>query len=64
MPCLCDVTRHGEVDLALIIIQVQGEAYVFAYFPILCDVAVPFQNADEVFCMLLSLVFDSEIVND
>ncbi len=52
------------MDLALVVIPVEGESNVSCSFPIYVDFVVALQDADEVVCIFLTHVFNSEVVDD
>ncbi len=52
------------MDLALVLIPVEGESNVSRSFPIYVNFVVALQDADEVVRFFLTHVFNSEVVDD
>ena len=61
---LLDITRHGEMNLALAVVPVQCYANVSVARPVSGDLVILLQRLLEVACMLLPNVFDPKIIHD
>ena len=60
----CDISRHGEVDLAIAVVPVQRDPDITFSSPIRCYLVVLFESVFEVESMLSADVLDSEVVNN
>ncbi len=59
-----DISRHGEVDLVICVVPIQGQTKVARAFPICITFVVLFEDGDQVLSISLVDVFDTKIVND
>ena len=58
------VARHGEVDLAAVVVPVERDADVLLTVPVRLQVVVFSDGVDKVLSVLLADVFDPEVVNN
>jgi len=58
-----DVARHGKADGALLVVPMQVDSAIQAVCPINGGFVVLFKCSDKMIRILVSRVFDSEIVN-
>ena len=61
--CIFEVEKHGEVDLAALIIQVEVNAEVALSSPIMGDGVMIIEEGHKVLRMLFAYIFDSKVVN-
>ena len=59
-----DVMRHGDFDIPLGVIPVDGESTVEFAIPVFCDGVQVAQSSEEVQGMFFAFVFDAEVVDD
>ncbi len=57
------ISRHGEVNLAFFVDEIEVDSAVFLALPILVYHIMFFKNFDEVISVLFSYIFDPKIID-
>ena len=60
---LGDVTRHGEVDIAVVIVPVKMETKVLGASPILGELIFGGKRGEVMISIVFAKVFNAEVVN-
>ena len=58
-----DVSRHGDVDITLGVVPLQGESAVQGTGPIYVDFVVGLDQNNKVVRVFFGKIFDAEIIN-
>ena len=57
------IPRHGDINIALVVVPIKGEAAVESSGPINCEVVVGLDGLDKIHGIRLGEVFDAKIVD-